>query len=102
VSSPVASPLASPENSFDHGWEPVGLHPRVWPPAVVRGSGSGPDDVRSDSGASLHELVSADLERVARERSAMTAAEELRMQRRRERKAEAMRRLAAAAAPPAQ
>ena len=104
VSSPVASPLASPEASFEHSWEPVGLHPRVWPPAVGRGSGSGPDDLRSDSGASLHELVSADLERVARERAALKSAEELRMQRRRERKAEAMRRIAAAAAaaPPAQ
>ena len=102
VSSPVASPLASPEASFEHSWEPVGLHPRVWPPAVGRGSGYGPDDLRADSGASLHELVSADLERVARERAALKSAEELRMQRRRERKAEAMRRLAAAAGPAAQ
>ena len=90
ASTPVTSPLASPEASFEHSWEPTGLHPRVWPPPNARG---GPfDDLHAELGASLHELVSGD----SPSRAGVRSAEEMRVQRRLERKAEAMRRLAAA------
>jgi hypothetical protein len=89
VSTPVTSPLASPEASYEHSWEPSGQHPCVWPPP----SGGGPfDDLHAELGVSLHELVSDD----SPSRAGVRSAEEMRIQRRQERKAEAMRRLATA------